>query len=102
MVRIGEDFLQIELPQGDRRGQERGEAADDGDGRHRGVIADEQRAAAGDHVDAGGHHRGGVDQGADGRRAFHRIGKPDVQRELCRFAERAEHQAGTESSSAQV
>ena len=59
---------------------------------HGRVVADEQRPAAGDHVDAGRHHRGGVDQGRHGRRAFHRVGQPDVERELGRLAERAEHQ----------
>ena len=63
-----------------------------GDGGHGGVVADEQRAAAGDHINAGGDHGGGVDQGGDGRGAFHRVGQPDVQRELRRFAEGAEHQ----------
>ena len=44
------------------RGEERGERADHRDGAHRRVVADEQRAAPRDHVDAGRHHRGGVDQ----------------------------------------
>ena len=51
-----------------------------------------QRRAAGDHVDAGRDHRGRVDQGADGRGAFHRVGQPDVQRELGALAAGAEHQ----------
>jgi hypothetical protein len=35
-----------------------------------------------DHIDAGGHHRGGVDQGGDRRRAGHGVRKPDIQRKL--------------------
>ena len=38
--------------------------------------------AAGDHVDAGGDHGGGVDQGADRRGAFHGVGQPDVEGNL--------------------
>ena len=49
----------------------------------------EKRRAAGDQVDAGGDHGGGVDQGADRGGAFHGVGQPDVQRELGGFADRA-------------
>ena len=42
----------------------------------------EQRVEPGHHVDAGGDHRGGVDQRGDRRRAGHRVGQPGVQREL--------------------
>ena len=48
---------------------------------------------ANDHVDAGGHHRGGVDQRADGRRAFHRVRQPRVERELGRLAHGPDQQA---------
>ena len=48
---------------------------------------------AADEVDAGRDHRGRVDQGADRRRAFHRVGQPDVQRELRRLADAAEEDA---------
>ncbi len=79
---IGQDPLQVGLRQGDERGQKRGEAAD---ARHdflrvgRGGI---KRRAAGHHIDSRGDHRRGVDQRADGRGAFHRVGQPDMQREL--------------------
>ena len=53
---------------------------------------DEQRRAAGDHVDAGRDHRGRVDQRADRRGAFHRVGQPDVQRELGTLAAGTQHQ----------
>ena len=53
----------------------------------------EQRARARDHVHAGGDHGGRVDQRGNGGRAFHRVGQPDVQRELRGFAGGAdEHQ----------
>ena len=64
----------------------------DGDDELRRGRGDEQRRAAGDHVDAGGDHRRGVDQGADRRRAFHRVGQPDVQRELGALAAGPEQQ----------
>ena len=53
----------------------------------------EQREAAADEVDAGRDHRRGVDEGADRRRAFHRVGQPHVQRELRRLADAAEEDA---------
>ena len=44
-----------------------------------------ERRAARDQIDAGGHHRRGVDQGRDRGRAFHRVGQPGLQRNLRRF-----------------
>ena len=55
----------------------------------------EQRRAAGHHVYAGRNHRGGVDERADGRGAFHRVGQPNVQRKLRAFAARPGHQQQT-------
>ncbi len=48
---------------------------------------------AGDHVDAGGDHGGGVDERGDRRGAFHRVGQPDVERKLRALAGRAQQQA---------
>ena len=52
----------------------------------------EEDVAARDHVDAGGDHGGGVDEGGDRRGAFHRVGQPDVERDLRGFAGGAEDQ----------
>ena len=41
-----------------------------------------ERAEPRDHVDAGRHHRRRVDQRRHRRRALHRVGQPDVQRDL--------------------
>ena len=41
---------------------------------------------------AGGDHGRGVQQRGDGRRAFHRVGQPDVQRELRRLADDGEEE----------
>ena len=45
-----------------------------------------RRLTPGHHVDAGGHHGGGVDQGADRRGAFHGVGQPGIKGDLGRFA----------------
>ena len=58
-----------------------------------GLVGGHEREDPGDQEDAGGHHRGGVDQGGDGGRALHRIGQPHMQRELAGLADRtAENQ----------
>ena len=64
-----------------------------GDQRH-GASGDgaKSEVRARDHVDAGRDHRRGVDEGGDGRRAFHRVRQPDVQRELRALAGRAEQE----------
>ena len=79
------------LREGDGRGEERGEGADP---RRRPSSASGDSANSGvqprDHVDAGGHHRRGVDQRRDRRRTGHRVGQPDVERDLRRLAGRAD------------
>src|SRR5690606_38989444 len=58
-----------------------------------GVLGDqEDRVHAGDQVDARGDHGGRVDEGGDGGRALHRVREPDVEGELRRLAEGADHQ----------
>ena len=51
-----------------------------------------------DHVDAGRDHRRGVDEGRDRRRAGHRVGQPDVQRDLGRLARRSEEEQQADRS----
>ena len=53
----------------------------------------EDRVRARDQVDAGGDHRRRVDEGADRRRAFHRVGQPRLERDLRRLRHRAAEQA---------
>ena len=53
----------------------------------------EEEMRAGDHVDAGGDHGGGVDERGDRRGAFHGVGQPDVERKLRAFAGSADQQA---------
>ena len=65
------------------------ECADGRDHKHRRGRLLDKRMRASDQVDSGGDHRRGVDQGGDRRRALHRIGQPDMERELCALAHRA-------------
>ena len=89
---VRQHALDVVLHQADRRGEDRGQRADDGDGLHRIGRQHEQRVGARDHVDAGGDHRRRVDQSGDRRGTFHRVGQPDIQRELRRLAAGADEQ----------
>ena len=77
------------LLRGDQRGHYGGDRADPRDHPERRWRCLEEETDAHQHVNARRHHRRGVDQGGDRRRAFHRIRQPDVERELRRFADRA-------------
>ena len=80
-------------------GEQRGERADPRDDGHRVAARLEERVRAGDDEHAGRHHRRGVDQRGDRRRAFHRVGQPEVQRELRALADRAEEAGAARSRS---
>ena len=80
--RVGEHALDVGLDEGDRGGEKRRRRADHRDHQHRVRSVRVDRRRAGDHVDPRGHHRGRVDQRRDGRRALHRVGQPDVERQL--------------------
>ena len=84
--RIGEDPLKVPFNQGHGGGEERRHRTD---GRHHGQGVsgvEKQGMQPRDHVHACGDHRRGVDKGRDRRRAFHRVGQPDVQRQLRRLS----------------
>ena len=94
--RIGQHALDVGLHQRQQRRPEGRARSDPGDqvaGRGRGLDHGEE---ARQQVDAGRDHRGRVDQRRDGRRALHRVGQPDVQRELRALADRAGDQAQRE------
>ena len=59
---------------------------------HRDSRVHERSADRADHVNARGDHRRGVDQRGYGRRTGHRVGQPDVQRNLRRFTGGADEQ----------
>ena len=90
--RVGEDLLNVVLREADGGGEERGGEADDRDDIQRERRVQINLRAARDHVDAGGDHGGGVDQRGDRRGAGHRVGQPDVERNLRRFSGRADQQ----------
>ena len=91
--RVREHALDVVLDEADRAGHERRGRAD----RPRrsssvsGAWLNSTRVAP-DHVHAGGHHRRRMDQRGDRRRAFHRVGQPDVERNLRRLAGGADEQ----------
>ena len=83
---VSENFFDVGLHEADGGGEESCGAADDGDDDHGCFRVREENVRAGDDVDACGDHRGGVNQCADGRGAFHGVREPDVERKLCGFA----------------
>src|SRR4029077_2451291 len=89
---IGENLLDVGLDEGHGGGEDRGCGSHYGDyvqGDWRELV---DGVHAHDHVDAGGDHSGGVDEGADGRGAFHGVRKPDVERNLRGFAHGADEE----------
>ena len=90
--RIGQHLLEVVLREADDRREQRRERADHGDDRHRARRQQVDGVHARHHVDAGRHHGRGVDQRRDRRRARHRVGQPDVERDLRRLAARADEQ----------
>ena len=89
---IGQNALDVALGQRRAARHQQGGQADEGHQQlHRGCQF-EQHMGARDKVDASRHHRGSVDQGADGRRARHGIGQPGLQGQLRRLAHGAAQQ----------
>ena len=88
--RVSEDTLDLTLRQSDARGKNRREAADPGDEIHEKRRSRKDEIGARDEIDARDDHRRRMNQGGNGRRAFHRIGQPDVQWELAGFSDRAD------------
>ena len=89
---VGQNFLDVSLHQTDGGGIESGQATDSRHRRQREGRVGKEDVRAGDHVDAGGDHGGSVDERTDRRGAFHRVRQPDVERQLCRLADRAHQQ----------
>ena len=80
--RIGEHPFEVVLHRADERRDQRRRGAHDRHDRQRAGAGGKERGRPRDQVDAGGHHRGGMDQGAGGGGALHGIWQPDVQRQL--------------------
>ena len=76
--------------------RDRRDAANGAHDGHRVGRLVEHREHAGDEVDTGGDHRGGVHQGADRRRAFHGVRQPHLERHLGALAGGAGEEAERE------
>ena len=79
---IRENFLDVVLHERHGGGENGGERADDGDDIHGDGRKLINGVHARNHVHAGGDHGGRVDQGADGRGAFHGVRQPNIERKL--------------------
>ncbi len=91
--RVGEHLLDVGLGETDGGGEERRGSAD-----HRHEPGDPRRQLVEDvgprhHVDPGGHHGRGVDQGRDRGRAGHGVRQPDVEGDLGAFPHGADEKA---------
>ncbi len=89
--RISEHAFDVGGGDGDRRGHEERDRADDGDDQQH--FRREHRIEPADQINAGGDHRRRVHERADGRGAFHRIGQPGMQRKLSTLADAAAEDA---------
>ena len=90
--RIGEDAFDVPLRATEDRAGNRGQRADRTHQNARIARGVPKRRATRDQVDAGRDHRCRMDQGRNGRRAFHRVGQPGVQRHLRRLRRAADEQ----------
>ena len=90
---VGEHFLDVVLRRRDQRGPDGGEHTDDRDHGHDPRRRHVEVAEPRDHVHAGRHHRGGVDQRRDRRWTSHRVREPDVEGKLRALSRRADEQA---------
>ena len=89
---IGQDPLQVTLGTGAGGGVEGREPSGNGNGGQGNGRRAYQREHAGQQVDPGRDHGGGVDLGRDRRGTGHGVRQPDRQRQLGRFAGRADQQ----------
>ena len=90
--RVGEHPLEVGFDEGGGGGEDRRDRPHGRDEIHGGRRAEKHGVQPDDHVDSGRHHRRRMDQGAHRRWPFHRVGEPDVQRELRGFSGGAREQ----------
>jgi len=94
---IGQHLFNVKLPHGDGGGKQGGDRPHPHHRRLGRRSQVEQRGRARHQIDAGGDHRGGMDQRRDGRGAGHGVWQPRKQRQLRRFAGDAQqHKQGDE------
>ena len=94
--RVGDNPFNVVLDNGNQGHKECRDRANHKHKRQCSLGQLKQGAHARHHEDTGSHHRCRVDQGRDRRRAFHRIGQPNMQRKLRGFAHRADEQTNTD------
>ena len=80
--RVRQHTLDVVLNQADRCGQERRQRTDDGHDEHRVRRQRVDGGRARHHVDAGRHHRCGMDQRRHRSWTLHGVGQPHVERDL--------------------
>ena len=88
--RIGKDALQIVPEQRHHRGEHHGDKADAGDDHRIGLRPRQHRPQPRQQEHARLHHRRRVEIGADRRGRRHRVGQPEMERELRRLGEAAD------------
>ncbi len=87
---VGQHQLEVVLPEREDVADEHRQATTD-DEHHRPQLGAAEHGCEPRHeVDAGGDHGGRMQVGADRRRRGHRIGQPEVERELGRLGQRTE------------
>jgi hypothetical protein len=92
MVEKAKHALDVVFHTTHRRRESCRERPDDGDDEQSHWRQFKEEMQPSDHVNARCHHRRRVDEGADGRRTFHRIGQPDMKGKLRRLADGAHEQ----------
>jgi len=90
--RVGEDLLDVVLHQTDGGGEDRSDAADDRYHQHCCRTDPIQDVGPDHHVDTGGDHRCGVDQGRNRRRSGHGVRQPDIEWDLRGLADRTDEE----------
>ena len=90
--RIGNHAFDVILNRAEEAHEQRGNRANHHNHAQRGGGQFIHGRHARHHEQACGHHRCGVNQRGNGRRAFHGIGQPNVQRKLCGFTHCADKQ----------
>ena len=89
---VCEGALDVGHHECERAGVQEGYQPDDGDDEHHDGHQFEHGEHARYEIDAGGYHRGGVYERADGRGTFHGVGQPYMEGELRGLAHRAHEQ----------
>ncbi len=96
--RVGQNPLDVVLREGHGGGIDSRDSTNDGDNLGSGPGKRVQEVHPGDHIDSGRDHCRGVDQSADRGRTLHRVGKPDIQRNLGGFSRRPHKQKDGDQS----